>query len=214
MSPNVSSFVGDLVEMAKAFEELPQVKDELAQLKLTLDQRQDTIQSHEVRILELKADVEALHAKVRTTEVERDDAELRFLELDEKVANAVSLSKAVAANMGTLISQLDPPKPEPIPAPIPEVVHSLDPIVALSTDSPSTSAPSTVESTTNADTPVTEYHQSGYSDPLPTPAPSALTGTGTESEALSYNDSEPAKYDANGQTTDEWYRWHDRKYAF
>src|SRR5882672_7935383 len=99
MSPNVSSFVGDLVEMAKAFEELPEVKEHLNIAVRLNEQQAITIGDREDSILKLKAEIETLHAKVRTTEVERDDAEMRFLELDEKAHKALAALGNIMANV-------------------------------------------------------------------------------------------------------------------
>src|SRR5882724_9452646 len=84
MSPAVGNFVQDLVEMAKATETLPIVQHENETLKADLSHAQDTIAARETAIISYKQQIEDLHAKVRQAEVARDDAEYRFLELDEK----------------------------------------------------------------------------------------------------------------------------------
>ncbi len=117
MSDNTQSFIGSLVEMAKAYEELPGVKYNLDLANSTIQHYADTVREREESILRLKAKIETLNAKVRSTEVERDDAELRFLEADERTNRALDFIKNTFGNAGSLIQALEPPKPvaEPIP---------------------------------------------------------------------------------------------------
>ena len=90
MSPHaVNNFVSDLVLMAQAMERLPQIEADLANAK---DQEQILLE----RIANMNADLEqsrsyaaSLEQKVRETEASRDDAELRFLELDERAGKAL-----------------------------------------------------------------------------------------------------------------------------
>jgi hypothetical protein len=142
MSPHtVNNFVSDLVLMAQAVEKLPQVEAELEA------SRSDNAKANEY-IMSLKADLEqartyaaTLEQKVRETEASRDDAELRFLELDEKahkilgdLASVITLAKAAEL-------ELSPPKPEPMPEPNIEPI----PLPDQSASNP-TSIGSTVES--------------------------------------------------------------------
>lgn len=119
MSPVMDNFVHSLVEMAKAMEELPQVQAELERTKQTTEQQGHMIASREESILRLKADIETLQAKVRDAEASRDDAELRFLDLDEKagkVLRTLGTFQSEAQSLAELLS----PKPEPVPEPTPE----------------------------------------------------------------------------------------------
>lgn len=120
MAPNVSSFVGDLVEMAKAFEELPSVKEALEQAKHESAASAQAVQAREEAIARYKAEIEELHAKVRATEAQRDDAELRFLELDEKTSKALGSLGNIMANLNDAQSILTPPRPQPEPEPQPQ----------------------------------------------------------------------------------------------
>lgn len=128
MSPHVGNFVADLVEMAKATEELPKVQAELRQLHDDNDTLAKSLLAREEAILRYKAEIEELHAKVRATEVARDDAEFRFLEAEEHAAKATTLARNAASILGDLIPVLDPPKPQP--EPIPEVVHSVEEVAS------------------------------------------------------------------------------------
>lgn len=90
--------VGDLassfVEMAKAYEELPRVKAELQQAQTSVQASYDTIQRLELKLIDRSNKIDELHAKVREAEVARDDAELRFLEADDKLGR---VAQAIAA---------------------------------------------------------------------------------------------------------------------
>src|SRR5258705_7715887 len=86
MSPAVGNFVADLVEMAKATETLPQVQHELDETKEGLSQALDVIAARETAIISYKQQIEDLHAKCRSLEVERDDASFRVLEAEDKAA--------------------------------------------------------------------------------------------------------------------------------
>lgn len=118
MSPNVGNFVHDLVEMAKAMETLPQVEAALRTAEQSNRQLSETVASREEAILRYKAEIETLNAKVRATEAERDDAELRFLETDERLSHVLSMVKASQVGLEKAVVLLDPPKPVPMPEPV------------------------------------------------------------------------------------------------
>lgn len=173
MSPNVSSFVGDLVEMAKAFEELPNVQAALAESEFHRESLSVAVQKREESILSLKAEIEKLNEKVRTTEVERDDAEMRFLELEEKAGKVDAIMHSILSDADRVVTMLFPPKPEPLPA-LTEGQSANNP-TANTTDDQPVSAHSDAE---NTDTVRAE------SEPLPTSAQAAQTGTTPEPEAF------------------------------
>jgi len=111
MSPHaVNNFVTDLVEMAKAMEELPKVRTDLAEAHAEVDTLRSTVQSCEERILNLKAEIESLNQRNHKLEAERDDAELRFLELEEKHGGLTKLIQAAASAVG----MVDKPEPAPV----------------------------------------------------------------------------------------------------
>ena len=129
MSPSVGNFVTDLVEMAKATEQLPIVERERDQLKADNDTLRDTIQSLQLRAIDRKEEVERLLATIRQLEVARDDAELRFLEVEDDAATAAILARDMQSLAERLITVLDPPKPQP--EAIPEVVKAIEEVPAL-----------------------------------------------------------------------------------
>lgn len=119
------NFVSDLVAMAKAFEELPQVKAELEDAKHHFSEASQRIIEREESILKLKAELEASHEARRKVEAERDDAELRFLEADERTSRALDFIKTTFGSAGSVIQSLEPPAPVAVPTPPaePEVKH-------------------------------------------------------------------------------------------
>lgn len=111
MSPHVGNFTQELVEMAKAAEALPQVQHELRLRDNELSKAKETIASREIHILQLKEDIDRLHAKLREAEVAKDAAETMFLEADDRTTRALEFIKATFGNAGSLIQALEPPKP-------------------------------------------------------------------------------------------------------
>lgn len=119
MSPHaMTSLVNDLVEMAKAVELLPQVQAELDRARETIDHRGQHIEQLELKAHAYKQEIETLHSTIRSLEVARDDAELRFLELDEHATKAIDFARTATINMEAVMALLSPPKAQPEPEPI------------------------------------------------------------------------------------------------
>jgi hypothetical protein len=158
--------------------------------------------------------------------VERDDAELRFLELDEKAHSAVALARAMQDHLGQVVTKLDPPKPVPEPEPTPQAHESTDPMPTPATDlitpylPPSPPVAEVVHSldpispTTDgtgpvlgSDAPASDTGSGGTPAPewvsvpsTPTPAPSDPIGTGMGNVASSSepNPTTPPSSDGTG----------------
>lgn len=114
MSPNINSFVGDLVAMAQAMEELPKAQAMIEDLRKQLDEAQRHNQGLEQNILGYKADIEGLNQRLADTSKAKDDIELKLMEMEDR-NNAVS--RFLGSFMGeanSLRNAIDPPKPEPI----------------------------------------------------------------------------------------------------
>lgn len=140
MSPHVGNFVQDLVEMAKATERLPGLEAELAKAHDDIESYAKSLQAREIAILEYKAEIERLQDQVRNAEVSRDDAELRFLSLEEtshmvrRVLNDIASSAQNQAQQITAAIEPEPkPQPEPVKA---EVVDHAAEDLAKSYDFP------------------------------------------------------------------------------
>lgn len=133
MSPNtVTDLASSFVQMAKAFEELPGVQRQLEGMTADRDKALSIIQAHELSILDYKSQIERLAEAVRDAEVARDDAEFRFLELDERAAKAVRFLAQVQGMAVQAELELSPPKPQP--ESITEAVHSIDELQAQPVD--------------------------------------------------------------------------------
>lgn len=123
MSPHeraahVGNFVQDLVEMAKATEQLPQVQADLADAHITINNQLATIQRLELKLMERANEINGLHSKLTAAEVARDNAETMFLECDDKLSAFRRLVKGFATDVGDLVSAQEPTpevKAEPQP---------------------------------------------------------------------------------------------------
>ena len=113
----MSDMAMSFVEMAKAFEELPKVKAELAEANRAFNHASDTIQRLELKLIDRNTTIDELHAKVREAEVARDDAELRFLEADEKLGHVAKALQAAGETVGLALRKPEPVVAEPTPKP-------------------------------------------------------------------------------------------------
>lgn len=121
------NFVSDLVAMAKAFEELPQVRAELEAKTHGHDLAQQMIQRLELRLMDLKTELDAAHAATRKVEVERDHAERMFLETDDRLNAFRRLLGSFQTEADALIAAAEPgPKPEPVIELPAEVTHEAE----------------------------------------------------------------------------------------
>ena len=117
MSPAVGNFVTDLVEMARAMEELPRVQADLDRVSCQRNEAQAHSQQLEMNIIGYKDEITALHAKVRSLEVERDDASFRTLEAEDDIHTTLASLETIEGVVAKLKLILDPPKPQPEPEP-------------------------------------------------------------------------------------------------
>jgi hypothetical protein len=195
MSPTVNNFVHDLVAMAKAMEDLPMVQEKLDQANNLISRYAEDVQLREESIIRLKAEIEAHLTTIRKVEAERDDAELRFLDSEDRTASALAFIKSTFGSAGSLIQALEPPAPTPV------VVPANAP-VAVTTDAP-TYYPEPGDDgvkVQNFDAP-----SQGQSEPLPmTPAPTieqsfgSSTPTPDDGNASSSIDPGPMGIDFHG----------------
>lgn len=200
-SGNVNNFVSDLVLMAKAMEELPHVQQALTASEAEANRLAASVQAREESILRLKAEIEALQAKVRNTEAERDDAELRFLDADDKAHKVTSILRAALGEVGDAVVILDPPKPEPVPTPQaePEVKHEeaapipveQSPYYNAAAQGQSASGP-TLGNT--PESPAATNQDTGSSSPSPLPV--------TSFEEVPKSDANPSQDTASAQPND------------
>jgi len=179
MSPaNVSSFVGDLVEMAKAYEELPAVRHNLEEVGALLEEERKTVQDRELTILKLKQEIEMLNSAKRSLEVERDDAQFHALEADDRTQRALDFIKATFGNAGSLIQALEPPRQE---APKPE-----------DTPNPVSPAPGVAGSGEKAESGEHPLLYLGEASPLPTSSSGGIGSGSTSPEPMAAPLNEPS----------------------
>ena len=116
MSPHAAgSLIADLVEMAKASETLPLIQADLDRANEAIEAYAKQVQRLELQAIDRKAEIDTLQSIIRTTEASRDDAEFRFLEIEDRLQSALAFVRTVFGNAGALIQALDPPKIEITP---------------------------------------------------------------------------------------------------
>ena len=104
MSPQaVNSFVSDLVEMAKAMDQVPALEAEIARLK-----------SVEADLIQAKDYAASLEQKLHNAEVAKDQAETMFLEADDKLHHTLDRLNQMGNIISTVKASLEPPQPEPV----------------------------------------------------------------------------------------------------
>jgi hypothetical protein len=106
--------------MVQAVEALPQVQAQLDCVNDINIKLADTISQRDAHIKDLQAELDSLLASLKRTEASRDDAELRFLELDErfgKLASAVTSAHSYVA-MADAVAE---PQPQVEVTPVAEV---------------------------------------------------------------------------------------------
>lgn len=123
MSPHVGNFVQDLVEMAKAVEQVPILQAELNETVKGLENALSHNQGLESNIIGYKAQIEDLQAKVRSLEVERDDASFRVLEAEDRENGILLLARNMQNDLAVIMNRLDPPKPQPEPEVLPQATE-------------------------------------------------------------------------------------------
>src|SRR6266404_8854489 len=212
MSPHVANFVHDLVAMAKAMEENPILQDQIEALKAQLGQAQNHNAGLEVNIISYKQQIDDLQAKVRSLEVERDDASFRTMEVEDKL-NSTLVDLSSILRIGERIhTRLAPPEPEPIKEPEPvqaptgEVLQPSHPFTPITGGE---GVGSQIEPT-SPDAP------QGQSESPPTPT--TPSGLGETPSPVSPSPSEPFPYSSEPSDPEpfprysyEWYQWNDRR---
>jgi hypothetical protein len=212
---SVNDLASSFVEMAKAYERLPQVEAELAGDKNTISILQDTIQRLELKLVDRTNTINDLGTTIHNLEVARNDAELRFLEADDAKTTLVRVLESFGKDIhGALVAVA--PVPEPVL--VEPQANVLEP--PLPFDGPADTPPS-------PDAAFSDDVQSGQSETNPTlataasPVDNATIPTHAEDTAASGEgiDPEPNKYETttyyNNIATPsiEWWAWRDRQIA-
>ncbi len=88
---NISGFLNSIAEAKRAFDAEPEYQRQIAELERDKQRLGETVASRELRIHQLKQDQETLTQRLRSAEVERDDAGFRALEEADRVSNLLTL---------------------------------------------------------------------------------------------------------------------------
>lgn len=150
MSPHAAnSLVHDLVQMAQAMEQLPQVQLDLSNAHADIDRKADHIQRLELKLIDRANEIDNLNQRIRELEVAKDEAETMFLEAEDRTTRATDFVKNIFGSAGSLIQALEPPKPQPTPEPTVEAKPDPmpEPTGTANIDSQSTLGPITNEPT-------------------------------------------------------------------
>ena len=90
---NISGFLNSIAEAKRAFDAEPEYQSRIAELERDKQRLGETVASRELRIHQLKQDQETLTQRLRSAEVERDDAGFRALEEADRVSALLTLMR-------------------------------------------------------------------------------------------------------------------------
>ncbi len=114
----VGSFVSDLVEMAKAVEQVPVLETQIASLQELHDFEVSRNSSLLHDLDQARIYAASLEQRCHDLEVSRDAAELRFLESDDAVGTLKRAMRIAMGEVDSALQAVEPPKPEPVPEPM------------------------------------------------------------------------------------------------
>ena len=158
----VQDILSSITTAAQALEEKPRLESRIAELERSLNSSQEHNQGLEQNIANYKSQIEQLNSKVRSLEVERDQAQFRTLELEDTIHKALEGINATRSIVDRMRTELDPPKPQPEPQVV-EQAPQADPSAAdLATDT--VTYQDTFPPTTETQSPSPQSHE-------PTPGP-------------------------------------------
>ena len=119
MTEHGHNFIREIAEAYRALEAEQGHLDTIARHEKQRITDGETIARLEIRIMELKEIESSLQAKVRSLEVERDDAGFRFLEAEDRldaIRNAIGMPEAIANAVAKVkLEQTTPAPIEPEP---------------------------------------------------------------------------------------------------
>lgn len=199
----MNDFIGQIAEAYQALQAKPELE---AQIKRLTDQSLSdghTIASLETRIHSKNEELASLDAKVRSLEVERDQAQFQVLELEERLNNISRILGSVGDTLTDVRHTATVSKPEPTPEA--EPVHMLVNTEAQNDAGQSANPPSIA---------ITSSEETSHSAPVSaTETENASSGTTTNDRPYSgkaYHDHPVfVNYNAwlEGGGTDYGYNW-------
>ncbi|SRR5216684_2266072 len=104
---NISGFLNSIAEAKRAFDAEPEYQSRIAELERDKQRLGETVASRELRIHQLKQDQETLTQRLRSAEVERDDAGFRALEEADRVSNLLTLVRGFVGDGLKAISAVE-----------------------------------------------------------------------------------------------------------
>lgn len=129
----VQDILSSITTAAQALEEKPRLESRIAELERSLNSSQEHNQGLEQNIANYKSQIDQLNDKVRSLEVERDQAQFRILELEDANHRAVQTMREGHDKLLIALGLIDPPKPEPEPQVVeqaPQAEPSLEEAIA------------------------------------------------------------------------------------
>jgi hypothetical protein len=174
---NLSDLMRELQAGEEARMQVPALTSQISDLTRRLDQSQRHSQELETSIIDYKRTIDGLNAKVRSLEVERDDAGFRELEAQERIATMLNALRGFRHDIDETVDRVDPPKPaEPAPQPVSDAGVS----------APVNPAPQNI--------PITDHGDQSASSPTPTstPIPSGQDQPVASAPAMDTSSSAPA----------------------
>lgn len=120
MNHTMSNFFHEFAAAAQAMEELPIVKAALEGAKAESADLRDIIQRLELQAIDRKNEIDVLNARIRSLEVERDDAQFQALEEQDRTSAFKRFVEAMFGQAGNLLqasapaAEVKPEREEPI----------------------------------------------------------------------------------------------------
>ncbi len=104
---NISGFLNSIAEAKRAFDAEPEYQSRIAELERDKQRLGETVAQRELRIHALKQDQETLTQRLRSAEVERDDAGFRALEEADRVSSLLTLVRGFVSDGLKAISAVE-----------------------------------------------------------------------------------------------------------
>src|SRR5882724_1178051 len=104
---NISGFLNSIAEAKRAFDAEPEYQRQIAELERDKQRLSETVAQRELRIHQLKQDQETLTQRLRSAEVERDDAGFRALEEADRVSALLTLVRGFVGDGLKAISAVE-----------------------------------------------------------------------------------------------------------
>lgn len=106
MTMQVHDILSAITEASGALQREPQLQSRVVELERSLNTSQTHAQELELRIASYKDEIASLNGKVRSLEVERDDAGFRELEAIDKLDDLRNMVKAFQANVEVVMPKV------------------------------------------------------------------------------------------------------------